>query len=232
MSPAKIYYFSDVLCVWAYAAHIRLEEICKQFGGQVEIDARFCSVFPDARGKIKTGWKDRGGFEGFNAHLMEVAERFPHVALNDRIWIDVKPRSSASAHLFLKAVQAIEADDKAQNAPACDYLDTLQNRASWALRKAFFEQARDISDWQVHAEVCGDVGIDYARIEEKIRSSEAIAALVFDYQLAEQLGAKGSPTFIMNEGRQKLFGNVGYRLIEANIQELLRAPGREEASWC
>jgi hypothetical protein len=32
-------------------------------------------------------------------------------------------------------------------------------------------------------------------------------------------------------GRQKLFGNVGYRLLEANVQELLRAP-KDEASWC
>ena len=31
---------------------------------------------------------------------------------------------------------------------------------------------------------------------------------------------------------QKLYGNVGFRLMEANIQELLRAPGTDEASWC
>jgi hypothetical protein len=35
----------------------------------------------------------------------------------------------------------------------------------------------------------------------------------------------------MNDGRQKLFGNVGYRLLEANVQELLRTPAGE-ASWC
>ena len=232
MTSPRIYYFSDLLCVWAYGAHIRLEEICNQFGDSIEIDARFCSVFPDALGKIETNWKERGGFEGFNKHLLEVAERFPHVKLNDRLWLDVRPRSSASAHLFLKAVQMVEADGAATSVPACDYLDSLQNKASWALRKAFFEDARDISDWRVHAEICAGTGIDYDLVEEKIRSSEAVAALVLDYQLAEQLGAMGSPTFIMNDGRQKLFGNVGYRLIEANIQELLRAPGVDEASWC
>jgi hypothetical protein len=36
----------------------------------------------------------------------------------------------------------------------------------------------------------------------------------------------------MNEGRQKLFGNVGYRIVEANIQELLREPNPDLASWC
>jgi len=36
----------------------------------------------------------------------------------------------------------------------------------------------------------------------------------------------------MNDGRQKLFGNVGYRLLEANVQELRRRPAKDEASWC
>ncbi len=36
----------------------------------------------------------------------------------------------------------------------------------------------------------------------------------------------------MNAGRQILYGNVGYRLIEANLNELLRAPNSDDASWC
>jgi hypothetical protein len=36
----------------------------------------------------------------------------------------------------------------------------------------------------------------------------------------------------MNEGRQRLFGDVGYRLIEANVEELLRGRTPDEASWC
>jgi hypothetical protein len=43
---------------------------------------------------------------------------------------------------------------------------------------------------------------------------------------------KGSLMMILNEGRQKLFGNVGYRIIEANIHELLREPNPDQASWC
>jgi hypothetical protein len=36
---------------------------------------------------------------------------------------------------------------------------------------------------------------------------------------------------LFNEGRQRLTGNVGYRIIEANIRELLEgAPG--QLSWC
>ena len=44
-------------------------------------------------------------------------------------------------------------------------------------------------------------------------------------------GIQASPTLLLNEGRQRLGGNVGYRIIEANVRELLEgAPG--QASWC
>jgi hypothetical protein len=36
---------------------------------------------------------------------------------------------------------------------------------------------------------------------------------------------EGSPSFVLNEGRQKLYGNVGLRIIEAKIQEII-AGGR------
>ena len=36
----------------------------------------------------------------------------------------------------------------------------------------------------------------------------------------------------MNEGRQRLFGNVGYRVLEANVNELLRNDAAGVASWC
>ena len=43
---------------------------------------------------------------------------------------------------------------------------------------------------------------------------------------------QGSPSFVLNDGRQKLYGNVGFRILEANIQELLRPPTPTQASWC
>lgn len=43
---------------------------------------------------------------------------------------------------------------------------------------------------------------------------------------------EGSPSLVLNDGRQKLYGNVGFRLIDANIQELFREPRADDASWC
>jgi hypothetical protein len=60
----------------------------------------------------------------------------------------------------------------------------------------------------------------------------AYAALWSDQLLREAQQIKGSPTYIIDGGRQTLFGNVGYRVIEANVKELLKPQTGEGASWC
>ena len=49
-------------------------------------------------------------------------------------------------------------------------------------------------------------------------------------QVQQDLKVPVSPALVLNEGRQLLNGNVGYRVIEANIRELL-ANSSVEASW-
>lgn len=230
MTPVRISYYSDILCIWAYAAQRRLEQLVETFVDKIVIDARFCSIFPDARGKIEANWQARDGFAGFNRHINEVARKFPHIEVHDRLWLETRPRSSASPHLFVKAVELIEYDANGSELKPFFHRDST--RTAWALRRAFFASAKDISDWRVLAEVAAELGIDYSLVRDKIKSSEAIAKLAADHNLSQQHGVESSPAFIMNDGRQKLFGNVGYRLIEANVQELLRNPTNGEASWC
>ena len=50
-------------------------------------------------------------------------------------------------------------------------------------------------------------------------------------ELKEKFRVMGSPTLVFNEGRQMIYGNVGYRVIEANVLELLNKP-KAAASWC
>ena len=50
------------------------------------------------------------------------------------------------------------------------------------------------------------------------------ARLAADYQEAYTIRIEDSPSSLLNQGRQRLYGNVGFHVIEANIQELLRKP--------
>jgi predicted DsbA family dithiol-disulfide isomerase len=224
VKTVPITYFSDVLCVWAYIAQLRVDAIKARFGEQVRFEKKFCSVFGDTRRKITTTWKDKGEYEGFNAHLRHSAEAFPETTLDPDLWLTVRPASSTGAHLFLKGVQLAEA--------AGDCAAGAAVATTWALRRAFFEAGRDIARWDVQCDIGRQNGVAPARIEALIHDGSAFAALSRDYHDAEVTGIQGSPSFVLNEGRQKLYGNVGFRVIDANIQELLRAPTQDQASWC
>ena len=76
------------------------------------------------------------------------------------------------------------------------------------------------------------LGADIGAIEQLIHDGIAFARLAADYQEADKMQIEGSPSLVLNQGRQKLYGNVGFRVIEANILELLREPNMTDASWC
>jgi len=230
MNIVQVSYFSDVLCIWAYAAQARIDAVKEKFGDRVRLEYRFFSVFGDTAQKITTTWHDKGEYGGFNSHLQTVAQQFPHIEVHPEIWMKARPPSSASAHLFMTAIrhwqhERVELDPDALATPVFDEM-------LWALRCAFFRDCRDIARWDVQCELAEALGVDIDAIERSIHNGTAFARLAADYQDADKMRLEGSPSFVLNDGRQKLYGDVGFRIIEANIQELLRAPGGDQASWC
>jgi predicted DsbA family dithiol-disulfide isomerase len=219
MGVIQIKHFSDVLCVWAYISQVRIDAIKEKFGVGVRIEHRFCSVFGDTASKINATWKEKGGYAGFNAHLRQVASKFPHIEVHPGLWLNTRPATSMSAHLFLKAIQLGEGD-------------LAFNRAMWAFRCAFFKECSDISHFEVQREIAAGLGLDSGVIEKYIHSGAAFAALAADYQESEKVRIEGSPSLVLNQGRQKLYGNVGFWLIEANVKGLMRTPASDDASWC
>ena len=230
MTVVQVSYFSDVLCIWAYAAQARIDAVKEKFRDTVRLDYRFCSVFGDAASKITSAWRDKGEYAGFNAHLRTVARQFPHIEVDPDIWLKTRPPTSASAHLFMTAVQQWEhgLGAEGQSGSATSIFDKVM----WAFRCGFFRDCRDIASWDVQCELAEALGVDINAIEKRIHAGTAFARLAADYQDADKMHIEGSPSFVLNGGRQKLYGDVGFRIIEANIQELLRAPTGDQTSWC
>ena len=69
------------------------------------------------------------------------------------------------------------------------------------------------------------------QLEAKLASGEAMAGVCRDIELRDRNKIEGSPTYYLNKGRQKLYGNVGYRVVSANLRELIEQP-EHQASWC
>jgi len=211
-------YYSDVLCVWAWIAQPRLEELHSQWGNRVAIRHRYLDVFGDSHGKIQRQWGQSDGFEKFAAHVAKSIAPFEQIAVHPDIWAATRPRSSLQAHLVLKAVEQV--------AGATFVAPTAQR-----IRQAFFTEARDIGDLPLLLELAAMEGIDVQLLQTALSNGSALAALSEDQHSASALGIRGSPTWVLNEGRQVLYGNVGYRILNANIEELARHPAAG-ASWC
>jgi len=214
----KFTYYSDVLCIWAYISQARVDEALSRFADDIQVDYRFCSVFGDTAHKIENGWADRGGYVGYNEHIRKVAEEFDHISVNPAVWLKCRPVSSTPAHLMMKAVQRV---------------DEAQCRAVLqSIRLAFFERCLDVGNWSVLYDALEAVGVSANDVREVLHSGRAYADLEADRRDQQALLVQGSPTILLHEGRQKLYGNVGYRVIEANINELFCSSASGAASWC
>lgn len=228
-----IEYFSDVLCIWAYGGQIRVDELRRQFPHQVTFTYRFLPLFGDTAHRIGEGWAERGGFAGFGDHVREVAGEWDHVTVHPDVWSETGPASSTSPHLFLKALQLLETNGEltAESVPDFEGRSRFE-QAIWEMRRRFFAGAEDIGRRDVQAAVAADLDLPADRIAELRDCGKAHAALHADLEARDRYAVPGSPTLILNGGRQRLFGNVGYRIMEANVRELLHNPYSGEASWC
>lgn len=224
MGAIGILHFSDVLCVWAYVSQVRLDELKRTFAEAVDLDYRFVQVFGAAEAKLSKAWAERGGFAGYAAHVRGIVEQFGHVPVHPDVWQEHRPRSSMPAHLVLCAARAFERTDPERWAGSSE-------RLAWRIREAFFRDLVDVSRHAALRELVAELGLPVDAIESRLESGEAHAQLASDLELVREHDVRASPTLIFNEGRQRLTGNVGYRIIEANVRELLERPVGQQ-SWC
>lgn len=231
-STVRISYFTDILCVWAYIGQVRIDELRRTFAEQVALEYRFTPIFGAPQHKIGVKWQDRGGFEGYSKHVQKVCENFPHIKVNEKTWSECRPTSSAVCHQYAKAVQNLEISGQVSDQGMPDFSGrSVFEELIWRMRLAFFRDARDISRINMLGELARELSLPVNDINNEIASGRAMAEMCRDNELSEEYRIEGSPTLVLNEGRQKLYGNIGYRIIEANVKEVLKNPN-PQVTWC
>jgi len=223
MNQIRITHYSDILCVWAYVSQIRINELIDNFGKNVELEFLFFSVFGNTVGKIDNQWESKGGRSAYSKHVQEVVSQFGHLHVHSDIWVKDAPYSSLPCHLYLCSAQLAEAKGKVERG-------TFEDLA-WQMRKSFFSEAKDISNHAIIREIIEEKGLPLSEFEHNISNGKAYAALSEHIQRALDSHVRASPTLTFNEDRQRLTGNVGYRIIEANVRELLERPETQQ-TWC
>jgi predicted DsbA family dithiol-disulfide isomerase len=223
-TPAPILCFTDVLCGLCYVAEARLAQLKADFGDEVQLCYHFMSVYGDVRRRIdKRGLGDCG----YAAMVRKGLARYDHVEVHPELFDKERPTSSVPAHLYLRAVKLLEDDGVLTTSDGSSLFESLM----WELRLAFFRDLRDISKREVLDEIAEAQGISSAEITRVIDDGRAFAELSYDSELQRKHSVAVTPTLVLNEGRQLLNGNVGYRAIEANVRELLSQKAGKP-SWC
>lgn len=223
MKKIHITHFSDVLCVWAYVSQIRIDELTDNFGNDIEIEFLFFSVFGNTVPKIDKQWESKGGRKAYSEHVQGVVEQFGHLPVHSDIWVKDPPVSSVPSHLYLCAAQLAEQDGEVEKG--------VFTELAWQMRHAFFAEAKDISNITVLREILEEKKMSVSELESYINNGKAYATLSEHIQRAVEGNVRASPTLTFNEDRQRLTGNVGYRIIEANVRELLERPEAQQ-TWC
>lgn len=227
----EINYYSDILCIWAHIAQVRVDEIQHEFGSQVAIQHHFFPLFGDTESRLGEGWKDKGGYDGFRAHVESVCAPHSHITLHPNVWrAGCRPASSALPHLIIQAVQVLVL--KGQLTARTDPQGkTVVEQLICAIRKAFFEQGRNIGLISVLWDIVQSMQIDRIAVQAVLDDGTALAQHSSQNDMRYTLKLEGSPTFILDNGRQRLYGNVGYKVIKANIEQLLHQQS-SQMSWC
>ena len=220
-------YYSDVLCIWAYSAKIKIDEMKKQFGDQIAINYFYNPLFVDMHAMLEKNWAEKGGLQGYNKMMHKLNGMFPYVEVHPEIGLKNLPHSSASCHQFLKAVQLLEQRSEIKSD---DAQNTLHEQADWLVRLGYFRDALDVSQQSVLMSIAEQLSIPASQVEALLTNGEAMAALASDTTDDKQKLIEGSPSFVLNEGRQKLYGNIGYHMIAANIRALLEKP-EDKPTW-
>jgi len=221
------------MCIWAYVAQARLDELQQQYRDKIDISYHFVSVYGNTQKRVIEKWQDRGGVPAYIDFVCGVANDFGHVKISENFWRDgIGPKSSASVHSFLRAVANLQQLGLVASAPQPQYHNkNLFEELVWQCRKRYFSDGINIGLLENQLFIASDLGLDVDLIRTQLEDGAAFAAMCEDNELKEKYRIEGSPTYVLNEGRQKLYGNVGYKIIAANIEELLNRP-QGVASWC
>ena len=219
-NPVHVLCFNDVLCGYCYAGDIRFEELKTTFGDEIAMSYHFIPVYGDVKRRIARSSMTPAEY---GSMVRRIGGQFEHVEFAEGVFDEVLPASSTAAHLYLCAVRLLQ--DQGEVEPGAF------ERLLWRTRTAFFKDKIDVSRRANLDTLAEQSGIPIAEVHAGIEDGRAFAELSRDLELQRQYDVRVTPSLVMNEGRQHLNGNVGYRVLEANVRELLRNP-HPTMSWC
>lgn len=214
MTPIPVGYWTDPLCVWAFVGEDKLDRIVAEFGAKLRIEHRVIPIFGSVPWRFSLGPWAKDGLDGRVAVTRRVCEQHGHPEVSGEAWRRCAPTSSWAAGAALKAVFAAAAAGETTVDAAIRYQREM--------RRAFFVREENVCARGVQLALAEAGGVPRAAVERRLDDGSALAALWEDFNDKEQLKLQGSPTWVFDGGRAQLYGNFGYGVLRATVEELVR----------
>lgn len=219
----KFGYWSDPLCVWAFAAQGKLDRLLEERGGCLQVEYRIVPVFGSIPHRFRSGAWAAGGPEGRVEATRRVAADHGRPDVTGTVWLTDTPASSWPVSMAVKAASRLEREGRVAMGSTPVFLNLL--------REAFFGRNVNISRREAWTAVAAECGLDPVPLERLVDDGTAMADLWEDFEEKERLRLQGSPTYVFDGGRAMLYGNVSYGVLRATVEELL-AGVRPGATAC
>lgn len=210
--PAE--YWSVPLCIWAYVAQGRLEALMAAHGDQFELRYHVVPVFGSVPARFAPGdaWAAQGP-AGRQKATARIAAAQGHPEVSGAVWVDDTPSSSWAPAAAIQA--AFRMQGRGELAPGTAEAFQLD------LRRAFFVHNRNIARRAVWLERAEAAQISRGAMEALVDDGTALALVAQDDQRRQEDWIQGSPTWVFDGGRARVYGNFAPAVLTATVDTLL-----------
>jgi len=205
-------FYTDPLCVWALVAEPKIDAVQAEFGDRLVVRHRVLPVFGSIDARFSTGVWAKGGIDARVAATARAAWLGGFKTVSGAGWRH-EPASSWGPSAVAAGVRQLE---DAGEVPAGSTREALRG-----LRHRFFLDDVDVTRRDEQRRVLEEAGLPADRVFRLIDDGPALARLAEAVERRATLRIDGSPTWIFDGGRARLFGNVGLRVVRSTIQALL-----------
>lgn len=181
MKETVLWYFADPMCSWCWGFSPAIEALREEYRPRMKIAL--------VLGGLRVGETEpitAAGREDILHHWHQVQERSGQPfhfegALPDAFVYDTEPPSRA-----VLAMGGINAE--------------LISPMFKAIQSAFYAEGRDVTQAETLADLAGSLGVGPAQFLQAFDSDEAHARTLAHFRHARQVGVRGFPTLILQQG--------------------------------
>ncbi|MFD2177552.1 DsbA family oxidoreductase [Veronia pacifica] len=205
----RIDFYSDILCIWGWVGyHINHKLAGRWQEGEVRWHYRHLELYGDVAARIRSqGTGDQAYFR-YAERSEKFVSGFDGLDFHPDVWRKVRPGSSLLPHQVIKAVEL-------------EYGQQTANHFADRVREAFFRDGRNIGDFNVLTDLLTEYQLSSKSLLSCITNGYALGATVAEFRQAENDKVPGSPTWMLDNDRYRLFGNVEASVIIATVDTLL-----------